>query len=194
MAQGWKDTGIHFTVTQANSLWLQSLDGMPTAEAYAHIFGVPARQWALPPLAQLARLYPLGLEISAGHQERIIRSPLQVEADGSFRMNAGVADGEIAHLMVGDAQACLENTRLAARKALAGSGKFRPVLALVFIDLAWQMLFVTRPDQIEAALREEIGEIPFIGAFTLGQVAQPPGETLVRFFNQSMVIAVIGED
>ncbi len=193
LAQGWQDTGIHFTVTKARSVWLQGLDGAPAAEAYARIFGTSARQWAFPPLTQLARLYPLGVEISPGRPERIVRSPLQVEVDGSFRMNAGVAEEETAHLMVGDAQACLENTRLAVRQALAGLGKARPVLALVFADLAWQMLLETRAGRLEATLREEIGKTPLIGAYTLGQVLRPTGEALVRFFNQALLVAVIGE-
>jgi hypothetical protein len=192
-AQGWQDTGIHFTVTKARTVWLQNLDGVPAAEAYARIFGVPAREWAFPPHTQLARLYPLGLEVDPHRPERIVRSPLQVEVDGSFRMNAGIGEGETAHLMVGDAQMCLANARQAVRQALLGLKGARPVLAVVFVDLAWQMLLETHPHQLESILREELGEIPLVGAYTLGQVTRPAGEALVRFFNQSLLVAMIGE-
>jgi hypothetical protein len=193
LAQGWQDTGMHFTITRARSVWLQGLDGLPAAEAYARVFGTPARQWAFPPLTHLARLYPLGLEVSPGHPGRIVRSPLQVDVDGSFRMNAALVEGEVAHLMVGDPQACLEGAAAAARQALASLGKARPVCALVFADQAWDYLFATQPGQLAAALQVEFGGIPWAGAYTLGQLARLPDERIVRFYNQGLAIAVIGE-
>jgi hypothetical protein len=194
LAQGWQDTGIHFSVTKASNVWLQGLNGQPAAEAYAQVFGVPARQWAFPPHTQLARLYPLGIEVDPRRPERIVRSPLQVEVDGSFRMNTGIGEGQTAHLMVGDPQLCIENARQAVRQALAGLGRARPVLLLAFIDLAWQMLLSTHPHQLENVLREEAKEVPLLGAYTLGQVMRPGGEALVRFFNQACLVTAIGEE
>jgi hypothetical protein len=193
LAQGWQDTGIHFTITKAHNVWIQNLDDGTAAEAYAKVFGAPARQWSFPPLNEVVRLYPLGLEVSPGRPERIVRSPLQVEVDGSFRMNTSVAEGTVAHLMIGDPQACLENARQAVRQALAGLNQARPIVALVLVDLAWQTLLETRQGQLSSILREELGETPLIGAYTLGQITRPNGEDLVRFYNQAFVVAVIGE-
>ncbi len=50
LGQGWQDAGIYFTVTKSNGVWLQGLDNLTPAETYARIFGIPARQWAFPPL------------------------------------------------------------------------------------------------------------------------------------------------
>jgi hypothetical protein len=190
---GWQDTGLHFKITRTRSLWLQSLNNQSASEIYAGIFGTPARQWAFPPYSQLARLYPLGLEVAPGLPDRIVRSPLQVEVDGSFRMNTVLAEGQTAHLMVGDPQACLQGARLAIRRALAELNGARPLLALVFIDYAWQLLFETRGGLLAATLREELGEIPLIGAYTLGQIARPDGAELLRFHNQAFLAAIIGE-
>ena len=194
LGQGWQDFGVYFTVTKSNGVWLQGLDHQSPAETFAHIFGAPARQWAFPPLTQLVRMYPLGLEVSPGRPERIIRSPLQVEVDGSFRMNASIGEGQTVHLMVGDAQACLANARASVRQALAGLGKARPLLALVFVDQAWQTLLETRPGMLTTVLREEMGDVPLLGAYTLGQVTRPAGDELVRFYNQAILTAVIGEN
>ncbi len=193
LGQGWQDAGIYFTVTKSNGVWLQGLDNLTPAETYARIFGAPARQWAFPPLTQLVRLYPLGMEVSQGRPERIVRSPLQVEVDGSFRMNACIGEGQTVHLMVGDAQACLENARASVRQALAALGKARPLLALILVDQAWQTLLETRPGRLTTVLREELGDVPLIGAYTLGQVTRPAGDELVRFYNQAILTAVIGE-
>jgi hypothetical protein len=190
---GWQDTGIHFKITRSRNLWLQTLDNQSSAEMYAGVFGTEARQWAFPPLSQLARLYPLGLEVTPGLPDRIVRSPLQVEVDGSFRMNTVLAEGQTAHLMVGDPQACLQGARLAIRQALAELHGARPVLAVVFIDYAWQLLFETRIGQLSATLREELGSTPMIGAYTLGQIAHPDGSELLRFHNQAFLAAILGE-
>lgn len=193
IGSGWQDSGIHFVVTRTRDLWLQSLDDQPAAEVYSKIFGHTARQWAFPPLNQLVRLYPLGLEVSPGKPERIVRSPLQVEVDGSFRMNTVVAEGEVAHLMIGDPQACLESARQALRQALAKLGSAHPLLAMIFVDLSWQLLFETHPGQFASVLREELGNIPVIGAYTFGQITRPEGDNWVRFQNQAFLATVIGE-
>jgi hypothetical protein len=191
--QGWQDTSIHFTISKARNVWLQSLDGQTAAEAYARIFGTSAREWAFPPLTQLARLYPLGLEVSPGRPERIVRSPLQVEVDGSFRMNTSIGEGQIAHLMVGDPQNCLDAARHALREALSNLQGARPMLAIVLVDYAWQMLFETRTGQLGGVLREELNGIPLVGGYTLGQITRPAGEGLARLHNQAFLAAVIGE-
>jgi len=190
---GWQDTGIHFKITKTRNLWLQSINNQSPAETYAGVFGTPARQWAFPPYSQLARLYPLGLEVTPGLPERIVRSPLQVEVDGSFRMNTVLSEGQTAHLMVGDPQACLQGARLAIRHALTELNGARPLLALVFIDYAWQLLFETRAGQLAAVLREELGDIPLVGAYTLGQIARPIDADLLRFHNQAFLAAILGE-
>lgn len=192
-AQGWKDTGMFFTVTRARSVWLQGVDGVPPAEAYSKIFGTSAREWAFPPLTHLARLYPLGVEVAPGQPGRMIRSPLQVDVDGSFRMNAALSEGQVVHLMVGDPQTCLEGAAAAARQALAALGKSRPVCALAWVDQAWEYLLATQPGQLSAALRAALGDIPLAGAYTLGQITRAPQDAQVQFYNQGLLVAVIGE-
>ncbi|MCI0553188.1 MAG: hypothetical protein L0287_19745, partial [Anaerolineae bacterium] len=84
-AHGWNPVGSQFRVTRSRGFWLRTLDGRPASETYAQLFGYPARDWAFPPLSHLARLYPLGIEQG---DQLVIRAPIRVEADGSFRMNA----------------------------------------------------------------------------------------------------------
>lgn len=109
-AHGWDPVGNQFRVTRSRGFWLRTLDGRPASETYAQIFGYPASEWAFPPLSYLARLYPLGVE----HGDQLtVRSPLRVEADGSFRLNASIRDGVDAYLMVGSRASC----QAAAQKA-----------------------------------------------------------------------------
>jgi hypothetical protein len=57
------------------------------------------------------------------------------------------------------------------------------------------MLLQAEPGAELAALREELGDLPLIGAYTLGQIA-PPGEGAggSRFLNQHMLVILFGEE
>jgi hypothetical protein len=188
---GWQPVGTHFRVTRSRGFWVRTLDGHPASESYAHLFGYPPRDWAFPPLNHLARLYPLGLEQI--DKSLLVRSPMRVEADGSFRMNAAVSDGTEAYLMVGSLTACQHAATAATEQALAALEGARPVLALVLADVAWQMLFEAQPGADIAAVHAALGpDIPLAGGYTLGQFI-PRRDASPQFLNQHMVVIVFGE-
>ncbi|MBN8580324.1 MAG: FIST C-terminal domain-containing protein [Anaerolineae bacterium] len=190
-AHGWDPVGNQFRVTRSRGFWLRTLDGRPASEAYAALFGYPARDWAFPPLSYLARLYPLGIE---QNEEMVIRSPIRVEADGSFRMNAVIRDGIDAFLLVGSRAACERAAKTAAQQALLQLGDAKPRLALVLVDVAWQMLLKAHPGLEVAAVQEILGdEIPVAGCYTLGQVVSPDGAAKPKFLNQHIVVIIFGE-
>lgn len=189
-AHGWQPVGNQFRVTRSRGFWLRTLDGRPASETYSQLFGYPARDWAFPPLSYLARLYPLGVEQG---DEVVVRAPIRVEADGSFRMNASIRDGIDAYLLVGSRQACEQAAREAAQQALKELGDARPTLALVFVDIAWQMLLKATPGVEVAAIQEILGlDVPIVGGYTLGQMV-PETPNMPRFLNQHIVIALFGE-
>lgn len=189
---GWQPVGSHFRVTRSRGFWVRTLDGRPASETYAHLFGYPARDWAFPPLDHLTRLYPLGLE--QPDKSLLLRSPLRVEADGSFRMNATVGDGKEAYLLVGSLSACQAAATEAAKKALAALEGARPVLALVLADISWQMLFEAVPGADVNAVREALGpQVPVAGGYTLGQIIPGTEQASPQFLNQHMAVVVFGE-
>jgi hypothetical protein len=191
-AHGWDPVGGQMRVTRSRGFWLRTLDARPASETYAELFGFPAREWGFPPLSHMARLYPLGMEQG---QELIIRSPIRVEADGSFRMNAPVRDGADAFILVGSRAGCQEAARQATQQALRELGDVKPAFALVLVDIAWQMLLKATPGAEIAAIQEIIGEdIPIAGGYTLGQIV--PGEETASpgFLNQHIVVILFGEE
>jgi hypothetical protein len=188
---GWQPVGSHFRVTRSRGFWVRTLDGRPASEAYARLFGFPTRDWGFPPLNHLARVYPLGLEQI--DKSLLLRSPLRVEADGSFRMNATVSDGAEAYLLTGSLSACQTAATAATQQALAALDGARPVMALVMADIAWHMLFEGSPGADVAAVQAALGpDVPLAGGYTLGQII-PGGEGMPQFLNQHMVVVVFGE-
>jgi hypothetical protein len=189
-AHGWDPIGRQFRVTRSRGFWLRTLDGRPASESYAELFGYPAREWAFPPLSHLARLYPLGVEQG---EELVVRSPIRVEADGSFRMNASIRDGIDAYLLVGSRSACEKAARQATQQALLKLEGAKPALAFVLVDVAWQMLLKANPGAEIAAIQEILGpRVPVAGGYTLGQIV-PGDQTPPRFLNQHLTVIIFGE-
>jgi len=187
---GWDPVGSQFRVTRSRGFWLRTLDGRPASETYSGLFGYPARDWAFPPLNYLARLYPLGIEQG---EELLVRAPIRVEADGSFRMNAAIRDGIDAYLLVGSRAACESAARNAAQQALKNLGESKPAFALVLVDVAWQMLLKANPGAEIAAVQEILGEdVPVAGGYTLGQITSN-NESTPQFLNQHIVVIAFGE-
>jgi hypothetical protein len=191
---GWHPVGSRFRVTRSRGFWVRTLDGRPASESYSHMFGRPAREWSFPPLNYLTRMYPLGFE-QAHTDQLLVRSPVRVEADGSFRMNAGLRDGSDGYLLVGSPADCLGAARQAAQDALTTLGQAKPVFALVLVDAAWQILLEARPGSEIQAIREVLGEeLPIAGGYTLGQIV-PAGENdaYPSFLNQHIIVVVFAE-
>ena len=191
---GWHPVGSHFRVTRSRGFWLRTLDGRPASETYSQMFGQPAREWAFPPLNYMTRIYPLGFE-QAGTDQLLVRSPLRVEGDGSFRMNAPLRDGSDAYLLIGSPNDCVAAAKSATQQAVLSLKRAKPALAIVLVDAAWQMLLQGRLGAEIKAIQEVIGDnVPIIGGYTLGQIV-PAGEKdeHPKFLNQHIVVTVLGE-
>jgi len=191
-AHGWDPVGGQMRVTRSRGFWLRTLDGRPASETYADLFGYPAREWGFPPLSHMARLYPLGMEQG---DDLIVRAPIRVEADGSFRMNASVRDGADAYVLVGSRASCQKATQQATQQALRELDNVKPSFALVLVDIAWQMLLKATPGAEIAAIQEIIGDdIPIAGGYTLGQIIPGKDDVAPGFLNQHIVVILFGED
>ena len=189
---GWRPVGSQFRITRSRGFWIRALDGRPASEAYSALFGYPARDWGFPPLNYLVRLYPLGIEQG---EELLIRSPLRVEADGSFRMNAPIRDGMDAYLLTGSPTTCVEAAQRAAQKARLALDGAKPKLVLILADISWQMLLKAHSGAEVAAVQDILGtDVPIIGGYTLGQVTPGKDESPPDFLNQHLTVIAFGEE
>jgi hypothetical protein len=191
-AHGWNPVGSQFRVTRSRGFWLRTLDGRPASETYAQLFGYPAREWAFPPLSHLARLYPLGIDQG---ENMVVRAPIRVEADGSFRMNAPVRDGADAYLLVGSRASCEKAAQQAAQQALQQLQGAKPACALVLVDLAWEMLLKSHPGIEITQVQDILGkDVPIAGGYTLGQIVPGKDPTSApQLLNQHIVVIAFAE-
>ena len=191
LGHGWEEAGVFFQITRVRGSWIRALNNQTVAEAYSRWLGYQPRDWPFPPLNELVRLYPLGIE-KDDKKSLQVRSPLRMESDGSLRMHTTLAEGSTAHLLVGNAESCLKSAEQAALQALNTLGTARPVLAIVLPDVAWQNLLETQPGAEVAAIRNVLGpNIPIIGGYTYGQFANPNHSA--EFFNQHIEVLLLAE-
>jgi len=191
LGHGWAEAGIYFQITRVRGPWIRALNNQTAAEAYARWLGYQPRDWSFPPLNELVRLYPLGIE--KGEMKSLqVRSPLRMESDGSLRMHTAVSEGDTAHLLVGSIESCLKSAEKAALQALKSLGKARPILGIILPDISWQNLLETQPGAEVTAVRNVLGQnVPIIGGYTFGQFSNP--NQTAEFFNQQIEVFLLAE-
>ena len=99
---------------------------------------------------------PVATRLEQGEQ-LVIRAPIRVEADGSFRMNAPVRDGADAYLLVGSRFACEQAAQHAAQQALQQLEGSKPAFVFVLVDIAWEMLLKSHPGAEINAVQDILG-------------------------------------
>lgn len=194
---GWHPVGIYTRITRSKDQWVHTLDDHRACETYSEIYGYSPRDWVFPPLNQLIRLYPLGLDeegrTPTNHRGYQIRSPLRVEEDGSLRMNCSVPQGKTAYFLVSSIENCVSAVKLATQQAVDALGNAKPVLALIFADIAYHMMLQAQPGLEVQVVQEVIGtQVPIIGGYTFGQIGQSANND-PELLNQHVQIILLGD-
>jgi hypothetical protein len=191
-AHGWQRIGAFARITRAQGCLLEELDGRPAIDIYARIFNYPTESWTVPPLDEFVRLYPLGVDTKDGGLQ--VLSPLRMEANGALRMQTAAPQGAAVHLLAASAESCLAAAQRAATQALETiKNNTPPILALVLVDTAWQLLLQTRPEAEFQAVRGVLGkEVPVIGGYTFGQIVQPHPDSPAELLTQHILVALFG--
>jgi hypothetical protein len=197
MGHGWQPVGAFSRLSRVQGQWVRMMEGKPASETYSRLFGYPARSWCYPPLNELVRLYPLGLRRTgpkAGTAPLRVRAPLRMEADGGLRMNSLLPEGEIVELLIGSPEACRLAVQEAVMQAQQALGPAQPRLALVLVDIAWQLLFELDAQAELEALRQALGpQVPIAGGYTFGQIARLAAQGPAQLLNQHILVILFGD-
>lgn len=189
-AHGWAPVGAVARISRVQNGWVRSIDNQPPGELYARLFGSQPRDWLYPPLNDLVRLYPLGVQQEGS---LVVRSPLHMEADGSLRMNALLSEGQRVEMLIGSPDRCRQAAADAARQALQALGPSRPRLAILLVDAAWHSLMELEPLAEIEAVQSVIGAgVPIAGGYTFGQITRTSSSEKVRLYNQHILVLLFG--
>lgn len=196
---GWIPIGIPRKVTKSQGSILYELDSKPAIGIYEEYFGQMADELRKEKLAKLAITYPLGMKVE-GHDEMLLRDPIQVDVDGSITCAAEIPEGSEIQLMIGSYEEAVRVAEEAARNTMSQIGIATPKAIVIFNCIARHKLFGDRAGEEIKVIQSVIGkEIPLIGFYTYGEQAPLGGEVKnmktcpPAFHNETVVICVLAE-
>jgi hypothetical protein len=186
VSHGWTPASERMRVTEAAGMQLISLNAAPAADAF------DAAAEATSQLFDHAEPIPfflhnvLGVESVDGYRLRV---PLAVGDDGSVTCAADVPTGATSCIMSTTAAAAAAAAAAATRSALAQLDGHEPAVALVFDCVATRLRLGAAFGEELAAVQAELGDVPFAGFNTYGQIAQAEGQ-FSGFHNCTAVVCV----
>jgi hypothetical protein len=186
---GWVEVSGPYQVTRSRGNVIEALDRAPALDVYREVVEARTGKPLTPEgFFELAKGFPFG--ISKLGEEKIVRDPISMTADGSLVCVGEVPQGCFVHILEGDADTLVA----AARKALAlgtaaydGPGEPRVTL---FIDCISRSLALGDDfgRELEAVAHPSM---PLVGALTLGEIANS-GKDYLEFYNKTSVVGVLG--
>jgi hypothetical protein len=173
IAHGWHRTDPAMLVTRSEGCRVFQLDGEPALDVLMRRRGVPA---AADLFDGVATLLALGLSRRSGDDIRVIHGG--DESDRSILATATVPQGAVCWLMDSEHQAMIAGAGQSCAEAVAGLGG-APPLGLFTFDCGGRR-GILGPDGTQEevkAIRAVLGEVPFGGFYTLGEIARVRGSS-----------------
>lgn len=192
---GWEPVGLPLTVTKADGVKLQEVDGKPALSIYEDYFGKESAELVKEPLARMAYTYPLGIPVE-GSDELLIRDPVIANEKGEITMAAAIPVGAKVRLMIGDRDKAIAAAKTAAETALSQLEGAAPKFILMFNCMARNKLLGVRCHEENSSVSKAIGsEVPMAGFYTYGEQGPLLGKkgTPAYFHNETMTLLVVGE-
>lgn len=184
---GWSPGGERMRVTESRGMGLVSLNSMPAVEAFdMHAASTGQRFDRGDPIPFFLHNV-LGVEGPQGYRLRV---PLAVEPDGSVACAADVPTGATSCIMTTTADSAADAAAEATRDALDQLQGHAPAVALVFDCVATRLRLGQEFGAELAAVQRELGDVPFAGFNTYGQIAQAQGQ-FSGFHNCTAVVCLL---
>lgn len=178
---GWQEVDGPFRANHVDGATLSMLGDEPAFDVYRRVVESDAdTELTRENFFEVAKSYPFG--ISRLHEEKIVRDPFTVSADGAITCFGDIPEGEYLHVLTGTSSSLVEAASDATTEAVDDGGG-----SLLSFDC------VSRVRYLEADFEAELDAIgdseePAVGALTIGEIANGDGGHL-QFYNKTVVVA-----
>lgn len=182
IAHGWRKDGPAMIVTNSKDSRVYELDGEPALDVLLRRLGMDESVVDDgDAFRDIAFLHPLGLSRRSGEDLRVIHAGNR--SDRSLLCLADVPQGALAWLMEGDHESLLDGAARASGQAIEGLGGQTP-LGLLLFDCAARrvMLGEEGVEQENAEIVKAVGDVPFAGFYTNGEIARVRGALGMHHF------------
>ncbi|MCB9570243.1 MAG: FIST C-terminal domain-containing protein [Myxococcales bacterium] len=171
---GYAPTERRGRVTAASGRTIEAIDGAPAAQVYdAWTGGAITSALAGGSVLASTTLFPIGRRVgeAAGAAYYRLAHPESVTEGGGLHLFADVEVGDELVLMSGTTEALRSRAGRVAADALALARRQGDAIAGALVIFCAGCMLTIRDDldDVVAGLREALGEVPFLGAFTFGE-------------------------
>lgn len=184
---GWNPSPERMRVTEAAGMTVGSLNATPAAEVFDAHAAATGQEFDHDAPIPFFLHNVLGVESVEGYRLRV---PLGVQESGAVVCAADVPAGSTACIMATTPAAAADAAADATRAALAQLEGHEPSVAFLFDCVATRLrLGVDFAVELEA-VQKVLGDTPFAGFNTYGQIAQVEGQ-FSGFHNCTAVVCVL---
>ena len=184
---GWSPGAERMRVTESEGMLVGSLNATPAVEVFdAHAEATGQRFDHGEPVPFFLHNV-LGVESPDGYRLRV---PLGVQDSGAVLCAADVPPGATACIMATTPSDAVAAAAEATRAALAQLDGHEPAVAFLFDCVATRLRLGQDFSQELEAVQRELGDTPFAGFNTYGQIAQVEGQ-FSGFHNCTAVVCVV---
>jgi hypothetical protein len=175
IAHGWRKRGDAMIVTSSSEGHLYQLDNEPALDVYLRRVGGTYADLDDPDaFRKSAFKRPLGLSRRSGEDIRVLHGG--DVTDGSLTCLADVPQGALAWLMESDDESLLDGAVDSCTQAVEELGGVEPIGVLIFDCGARKVMLGPDGTPLEtAAISKIVGDVPFGGFYTYGEVARTRG-------------------
>lgn len=188
---GWESVSGPYRVTEAKRNVIQSLNWMPAFDVYQSVIAEKAGvQITAANFFDIAKAYPFGIHRLGA--EKIVRDPIQLGANGELICVGDVPVGSYVDILSGTTTSLVNAAAKALIDARTGflSVPYQKQTVLV-IDCISRTLFLQDDFGQELAAMNQ-GDVPMVGALTLGEIANS-GRDFLEFYNKTAVVGILAE-
>jgi hypothetical protein len=175
IAHGWRKRGDAMIVTSSSEGHLYQLDNEPALDVYLRRVGGTYADLDDPDaFRKSAFKRPLGLSRRSGEDIRVLHGG--DVTDGSLTCLADVPQGALAWLMESDDESLLDGAVDSCTQAVEELGGVDPIGVLIFDCGVRKVMLGPDGTPLEtAAISKIVGDVPFGGFYTYGEVARTHG-------------------
>ena len=187
VSHGWSPAGEPLRVTESDGARLISLNASPAVEAFQEHAANTNQQFDLADPVPFFLHNVLGIDTGTGFRLRV---PLVVNDDGSIGCASDIPSGVIVRIMKTTGKSASDAAIKAATSALGQMGDAKPDVALFFDCVATRLRMGGEFGVEMEALQHTLGDIPYVGCNTYGQIARAEGQ-FSGFHNCTATVALL---
>jgi hypothetical protein len=187
VSHGWTPGAERMRVTESAGMRLGSLNATPAADVFDAHASATGQTFDRDAPVPFFLHNVLGIESAEGYRLRV---PLAVEPDGAVACAADVPTGATSCIMTTTPSSAAAAAAAATNDALSQLEGHEPGVALLFDCVATRLRLGSQFGEELDAVQRELGDVPFAGFNTYGQIAQAEGQ-FSGFHNCTAVVCVL---